>query len=198
MERGKIMSNRIITISREFGSGGRTIGRMTAEKLGIPCYDQEIIEKIAEETGMLKSYVESNVEDVQGGWLSVLAGRDYYGHSLQDDLHAAQTKVIRGLADKSSCVIIGRCADSILSDYDNILKVFIHASMEKRVEWVLKQYGETEQDPVQRLKEKDKKRKAYYQLYSDRKWGAMENYHIALDSGVLGVERCAEILVQLF
>ena len=192
------MSNRIITISREFGSGGRTIGRMTAEKLGIPCYDQEIIEKIAEETGMLKSYVESNVEDVQGGWLSVLAGRDYYGHSLQDDLHAAQTKVIRGLADKSSCVIIGRCADSILSDYGNILKVFIHASMEKRVEWVLKQYGETEQDPVQRLKEKDKKRKAYYQLYSDRKWGAMENYHIALDSGVLGVERCAEILVQLF
>ncbi|MBR5108974.1 MAG: cytidylate kinase-like family protein [Clostridia bacterium] len=192
------MSNRIITISREFGSGGRTIGRMAAEKLGIPCYDQEIIEKIAEETGMLKSYVESNVEDVQGGWLSILAGRDYYGHSLQDDLHTAQTKVIRELADKSACVIIGRCADSILSDYDNLLKVFIHASMEKRVEWVLKQYGETEQDPIQRLKEKDKKRKAYYQLYSDHKWGAMENYHVALDSGVLGVERCAEIIVQLF
>ena len=71
-----VMSNRIITISREFGSGGRSIGRMAAEKLGIPCYDQEIIEKITEETGMLKSYVESNVEDVQGGWLSVLAGRD--------------------------------------------------------------------------------------------------------------------------
>ena len=123
-----VMSNRIITISREFGSGGRSIGRMAAEKLGIPCYDQEIIEKITEETGMLKSYVESNVEDVQGGWLSVLAGRDYYGHSLQDDLHAAQTKVIRELADKGPCVIIGRCADSILEDYANVLKVFIHAS----------------------------------------------------------------------
>ena len=197
-ERGSSMSNRIITISREFGSGGRTIGRMAAEKLGIPCYDQEIIEKITEETGMLKSYVESNVEDVQGGWLSVLAGRDYYGHSLQDDLHAAQTKVIRELADKGPCVIIGRCADSILDDYDNVLKVFIHASMEKRAERIVHQYGETAEDPVHRLKEKDKKRKAYYQLYSDRKWGAMENYHVALDSGVLGLERCAEIIVQLF
>ena len=198
MKGGTDMGNRIITISREFGSGGRTIGRMAAEKLGIPCYDQEIIEKITEETGMLKSYVESNVEDVQGGWLSVLAGRDYYGHSLQDDLHAAQTKVIRELADKGPCIIIGRCADSILDDYDNVLKVFIHASMEKRAERIVHQYGETTEDPVQRLKEKDKKRKAYYQLYSDRKWGAMENYHVALDSGVLGLERCAEIIVQLF
>ena len=188
------MSNRIITISREFGSGGRTIGRMAAEKLGIPCYDQELIDKI----GMLKSYVESNVEDVQGGWLSVLAGRDYYGHSLQDDLHAAQTKVIRGLADKGPCVIIGRCADSILEDYANVLKVFIHASMEKRAERIVHQYGETAEDPIQRLKDKDKKRKAYYQLYSDRKWGAIENYHVALDSGELGLEKCAEILVQLF
>ena len=195
---GTGMGNRIITISREFGSGGRTIGRMAAEKLGIPCYDQEIIEKITEETGMLKSFVESNVEDVQGGWLSVLAGRDYYGHSLQDDLHAAQTKVIRELADKGSCVIIGRCADSILEEYDNVLKVFIHASMEKRAERIVHQYGETAEDPVQRLKDKDKKRKAYYQLYSDRKWGAMENYHVALDSGALGLERCAEIIVQLF
>ena len=149
------MGNRIITISREFGSGGRTIGRMAAEKLGIPCYDQ-------------------------------------------DDLHAAQTKVIRELADKGPCVIIGRCADSILEDYDNVLKVFIHASIEKRAERIVHQYGETTEDPVQRLKEKDKKRKAYYQLYSDRKWGAMENYHVALDSGALGLERCAEIIVQLF
>ena len=192
-ERGTDMGNRIITISREFGSGGRTIGRMAAEKLGIPCYDQEIIEKITEETGMLKSY-----EDVQGGWLSVLAGRDYYGHSLQDDLHAAQTKVIRELADKGPCVIIGRCADSILEGHADLLKVFIHASMEKRAERIVNQYGETPEDPVQRLKDKDKKRKAYYQLYSDRKWGAMENYHIALDSGALGLERCAEIVVQLF
>ena len=192
------MSNRIITISREFGSGGRTIGRLVAQKLCIPCYDHELIDKITEESGLLKSFVESNVEDAQGGWFSFMAGRDFYGHSLQDDLYLAQTKVIRELADKGPCVIIGRCADSILEDYDNVLKVFIHASIEKRAERIVHQYGETTEDPVHRLKEKDKKRKAYYQLYSDRKWGAMENYHVALDSGALGLERCAEIIVQLF
>jgi len=192
------MSNRIITISREFGSGGRTIGKMAADMLGIPCYDQELIDKIAEETGMLKSFVEANVEDVQGGWLSMVAGRDFYGHSLQDDLHAAQTKVIRELADKESCIIIGRCADSILEDYSDLLKVFIHASLEKRAERIVHQYGERTEDPIQRLKEKDKKRKAYYQLYSDRKWGAMENYHVALDSGELGLEKCARIIVGLY
>ena len=192
------MSNRIITISREFGSGGRTIGRMAAEKLGIPCYDQELIDKIAEESGLIKSYVESNVEDVQGGWLSMVAGRDFYGHSLQDDLYRAQTKVIRELAEQGPCIIIGRCADSILENYDNLLTVFIHASMEKRAERIVNQYGERTEDPYQRLKEKDKKRKAYYQLYSDRKWGAMENYHVALDSGALGLEKCADIIVSLY
>ena len=192
------MSHRVITISREFGSGGRTIGRMAAEKLGIPCYDQELIEKIAEESGFMKTYVEANAEEVQGGWFSFAAGRDFYGHSIQDDLHLAQTKVIRDLASQGPCVIIGRCADSILSDYDNLLKVFIHASLEKRAERIVNQYGERTEDPVQRLKEKDKKRKAYYQLYSDRKWGAMENYHVALDSGVLGLEKCAEIIASLY
>lgn len=192
------MSNRIITISREFGSGGRTIGKLVAEKVGIPCYDHELIDRIAEESGMLKSFVESNAEETQGGWFSLLAGRDFYGHSLQDDLYLAQTKVIRDLAEKESCVIIGRCADSILSDHDNVLKVFIHASPEKRAERIRSQYGEILDDPFQRLKEKDKRRKAYYQLYSDREWGAMKNYHIALDSGELGLERCAEIIAGLY
>ena len=192
------MSNRIITISREFGSGGRTIGRLVAQKLGIPCYDHELIDKITEESGLLKTFVESNVEDAQGGWFSFMAGRDYFGHSLQDDLYLAQTKVIRDLADKGPCVFIGRCADSILGDYDNVLKVFIHAPVEKRAERILKQYGEILDDPIAQLKDKDKRRKAYYQLYSDRKWGAMKNYHVALDSSVLGLERCAEIIASLY
>ena len=192
------MSNRIITISREFGSGGRTIGRLVAQKLGIPCYDHELIDKITEESGLLKSFVESNVEDAQGGWFSFMAGRDFYGHSLQDDLYLAQTKVIRELADKGPCVIIGRCADSILGDYDNVLKVFIHAAIEKRAERVKQQYGDILDDPIAQLKDKDKRHKAYYQLYSDRKWGAMKNYHVALDSGVLGLERCAEIIASLY
>ena len=193
----KRMSRKIITISREFGSGGRTIGRMAAEKLGIPCYDQELIDKIAEESGLVKAYVEENSENVTGGWLSFTAGRDIYGHSLQDDLNRAQSKVIREVAEQGPCVIIGRCADYILDDRDDLLKVFIHASMEKRAERIVNQYGEAAEGPVQRLKEKDKKRKAYYQLYTDRKWGDVANYHITLDSGVLGLETCAEIIAKL-
>ena len=192
------MSNRIITVSREFGSGGRTIGRMVAQKLGIPCYDHELIDKITEESGFLKSFVESNAEDAQGGWFSLLAGRDFYGHSLQDDLYLAEAKVIRELAEKESCVIVGRSADCILADHDNVLKVFIHASIEKRAERARTQYGLQIDNPEQFLKEKDKRRKAYYQLYCDRKWGATRNYHIALDSGELGLERCAEIIASLY
>ena len=189
--------SKIVTISREFGSGGRTIGRMTAEKLGVPCYDQELIDRIAEESGLLRAYVEENSENVSGGWLSFTAGRDFYGHSLQDDLIHAQTKVIREIADKGPCVFIGRCADYILDGRKDVLKVFIHASMEKRAERIVNQYGERIEDPVQRLKEKDKKRKAYYQLYTDRKWGSLKNYHLTLDSGTLGLETCAEIIAQL-
>ena len=189
--------SKIVTISREFGSGGRTIGRMAAEKLGVPCYDQELIDKIAEESGLIRAYVEENSENVAGGWLSFTAGRDFYGHSLQDDLTRAQTKVIREIAEKGPCVLIGRCADYILDDREDLLKVFIHASMEKRAERIVHQYGERAEDPFQRLKDKDKKRKAYYQLYTDRKWGDLNNYHLALDSGVLGLETCADIIAQL-
>ena len=192
------MSYRIITISREFGSGGRTVGRMAAEKLGIPCYDQELIDRIAQESGIVKSYVEEKSENIEGGWLSFAVGRDFYGHSLQDDLFRVQTRVIRELAERESCVIIGRCSDYILKDFDGLLTVFIHASMEKRAERIVSQYGEGDRDPMARLREKDKKRRAYYQLYTDRQWGAVENYHLALDSGVLGLERCARVIADLF
>ena len=192
------MSHRIITISREFGSGGRTVGRMAAEKLGIPCYDQELIDRISAETGLMKPYVEEKSENIEGGWLSFMAGRDFYGHSMQDDLFLAQSKVIQELAEKGSCILVGRCSDYILKDFDNVLTVFIHASMDKRAERIVNQYGERAEDPFARLRDKDKKRKAYYQLYTDREWGAMGNYHLALDSGILGLERCADIIVSLY
>ena len=195
------MKKRIITIGREFGSGGRTIGRMVAERLGIPCYDQELIEKLAEESGLSKDYIRDESEYAShSSWTAVAFSsvRSMGVPSNQDYLWAIQRKIILQLGEKENCVIVGRCADSILEGHADLLKVFIHASMEKRAERIVNQYGETPEDPVQRLKDKDKKRKAYYQLYSDRKWGAMENYHIALDSGALGLERCAEIIVQLF
>ena len=194
------MSNRIITISREFGSGGRTIGKEVANRLGIPCYDQELIDKIAEESGLSKEFIKEQGEyAVSGNFLnSVISGRDFYGHSYQDDIWIMQRKIILDLAQKESCVIIGRCADRILREHADLLTVFIHASMEKRIERITRVYGESSETPEKRLRDKDKRRKAYYQLYTDAEWGNVRNYHIALDSGVLGIEKCADIIVQLY
>ena len=194
------MSNRIITISREFGSGGRTIGKEVAERLGIPCYDQEIIDKIAEESGLAKEFIKECGEYASSSswWQSVSTGRDYYGHSQQDDLWRMQTRVILDLAEKGPCVIVGRCADYILRNRADCLTVFIHASMAKRAERIVNVYGESNEEPEKRLHDKDKRRKAYYEMYTDTKWGAARNYHIALDSGTLGIEKCVDIIVQLY
>ena len=165
------MSRDIITISREFGSGGRNIGKETAGKLGIPCYDAELIEKMAEESGFSKEYIASREEYALGKGLfaHVFADRDYYGHSYQDELWKIQNQVILELAKKSSCVIVGRCADYILRGKADCLRVFIYADMESRAKRIVKQYGETDVSPEKRLKDKDKCRAAYYQFYTDMK-----------------------------
>lgn len=195
------MSNRIITISREFGSGGRTIGREAAEKLGIPCYDSELIEKIAQESGLAKEYIADKGEYApHGSWLAnaFSSGRSYNGTSTQDYLWSVQRQVICDLAEKESCVIVGRCADYLLQDSQNCLKVFIHASMEKRAARIVRVYGEREDSPEKRLRDKDKKRKSFYQFYTDMEWGKAQNYHVSLDSGELGIEKCVEIIAGLY
>ena len=193
------MNYQVITISRQFGSGGRTIGRELAKKLDIPCYDQELIEKIALESGFAQDYVAARGEDAShGNWLaSALSDRDFNGHSKEDRLWAAQRQVILELPKQGPCVIVGRCADAILQENASCLTAFIHASIEKRVERIVQQYGERTDTPERRLKDKDKRRSTYYQFYTGRKWGAVENYHIALDSGELGLDLCIQILTQL-
>ena len=192
------MSNRIITISREFGSGGRTIGRMVAEKLGIPCYDAELIDQIAIESGYAVEYIKEEGEDVTGGWLSTLFADRSMGLTNQDKLWNVQSRVIKELAGKGPCVIVGRCADYILRERTDCLNVFIFASLEKRAERIVKEYGERAETPEQRLKDKDKRRAAYYRFYTDLKWGKAQNYHICLDSGTLGIEKCVDIICGLY
>ena len=194
------MANRIMTISREFGSGGRTIGKEVAARLGIPCYDAELIEKIAGESGFSKEYVAEWEEATVSGSLfaHAFADRDYSGHSFQDDLWAIQNKIILELAQKGSCVIVGRCADYILRGKADCLRVFIHSDMESRAKRIVEQYGERGETPQKRLKDKDKRRAAYYQYYTDMKWGAVENYDVTLNSGVLGIEKCVDTLEKLF
>lgn len=194
------MSNKVITISREFGSGGRTVGKMVAEKLGIPCYDQEIIQKIAEESGYCEDFVAEHSEHAAyGNWLSnAFAFRDYYGNSIQDKIWFAQLKTIVELANKGPCVIVGRCADFILKETADCLKVFIHADPKARAERIVEQYGESSQAPERRLKDKDKRRAAYYQMYTDQKWGDNKNYDIALSTSSLGIDTCVDIIVELY
>ena len=195
------MKHRIITIGREFGSGGRTIGKEVAERLGIPCYDQEIIEKLAEESGLSKDYIKTESEYAShSNWAAAAFSsiRSYGVPSNQDYLWAIQRKIILEIAEKESCVIVGRCADAILEDSHDLLKVFIHASFDKRRERIVSKYGETEVPSDRRLKEKDKRRALYYQFYTDREWGAVENYHLILDSGELGIEKCVDIVASLY
>lgn len=192
------MGNRIITISREFGSGGRTIGRKVAEKLGIPCYDAELIQKIAEESGYAAEYIKEEGEYAAGGWLAPFLSDRSTGLTNQDKLWHIQQKIILDLVEKGPCVIVGRCADFILNGKADCLNVFIHASMKYRGERIVKEYGEREETPEQRLKDKDKRRAAYHRFYTDMKWGHAQNYHLCLDSGELGIEKCVDILTSLY
>lgn len=193
------MNKKIITISREFGSGGRTVGKLTAERLGIACYDQSLIEELSAKSGFTKEYIAEKSEYAShGGWLAnAFADRSVDGYSNQDYIWFIQRKIILELAEKGPCVIVGRCADYILKEHD-CLKVFIHASMEKRAQRIVEQYGERDDSPMKRLKDKDKRRAAYYQFYTDMNWGDVHNYHISLDSGELGIDQCVELITHLY
>lgn len=192
------MKNRVITISREFGSGGRTIGKKTAEALGIPCYDQELIQKIAAESGFHESYVQDAAEDSTGGFLASAFAHHPQGHSNADYLWKIQYKIITELAQKGPCVIVGRCADYILRDTADCLRVFIHADPAFRTDRIVRVYGEREESPQQRIRDKDKRRAAYHRFYTDMKWGHAQNYDLTLNSGTLGIDRCVQIITQLY
>ena len=194
------MSERILTISREFGSGGRTVGRMAATALHIPCYDQEILEELAKKSGFTQGYIREQGEyAAHAGWLSnALASRFSDGLTSQDRLWALQRELILELAEKGPCVIVGRCADFILREKADCLTAFIHADMAFRAKRIVEVYGQRQDSPEKRLQDKDRRRAAYYQFYTDTRWGQARNYHIALDSGVLGIDRCAELLAELY
>ena len=155
------MKNRVITISREFGSGGRTIGKMVAQELGIPCYDAEIIQAIAQESGFSEGYIREAGEYTPGGVFANVFSNRVYGPTNEDYLWTIQYQIITELARKGSCVIVGRCADYILRDTADCLKVFVHADLNFRAKRIVEVYGERDASPEQRLKDKDKRRAAY-------------------------------------
>ncbi len=197
------MEKKIITISREFGSGGRTIGHQVAEALGIPFYDKELVEQVALESGFAPKFVEEHGEHSPSGSIFSYAFAHQGVHGVMNGLSTAdflwniQCSVILQLAEQGPCVIVGRNADYILKDRPDVLHAFIHASKEFRADRIVRLYGESEKSPMARLNEKDKRRKVNYQHYTGRSWGQAHNYDICLDSALIGIENCTEILVKL-
>ena len=192
------MSFKIITISREFGSGGRFIGEQIAQKCGIEFYDKKIIEHVAKELGISEQSVANQGEYAPAGSIFSYAfvGRDITGVSLSDQIFNIQQKLIKDIAQKEPCVIVGRCADYILSDRDDVLNVFIHGDMPEKVQRICKLYNVAEADAAKMITETDKRRRTNYNFYTDQKWGMASNYSLSLNSSQLGYERCEEIILE--
>ena len=200
-----MMSKRVITISREFGAGGHTLGKLVADRLSIPFYDQEIIDRAVADTGFSPDFVREAGEYastthsflfnlILSHSVTVAPGGEL---SNYDKIYIAQARTIQELAEKSPCVIVGRCADYILRERDDCLRVYIHASPEYRQKRVLEQYGEIEGKTIaERLEEKDKKRSLYYKHYTDRDWGDVKNYHLAIDTSAIPLEMAAGWIID--
>ncbi len=192
------MSKKIITISREFGSGGRFIGEEVAKKLGMKYYDRDIIGQIAEKSGFSPEYIQENAElsPKKGLFAYAFAGRDITGKSVEDMVYEVQRKVILEIAEKESCVIIGRNADFIINDRDDVLNVFIHGDKAEKVKRICKLYNVTEADALKMMVDIDKRRMTNYRFYTDRKWGMAGNYTLSLNSSELGYDMCEKIIMD--
>lgn len=192
------MEKRIITISREFGSGGRFIGEEVAKKLGVAYYDKDIIGKIAEQSGLSPEYIQENAElsPKKGLFAYAFSGRDITGKSVGDMVYEAQRKIIMEIAEKESCVIIGRNADFILKDRNDVLNVFIHGDMPEKTQRIIDLYNVEEKEAVKMMADTDKRRMTNYNFYTEQKWGKASNYTLCLNSSQLGFDRCERIIME--
>lgn len=195
------MSINIITISREYGSGGRLIGKTVAEKLGWKFLDREIIETAARESGLSEKFIEQSGEYASATTsllfnLSVGNNPDGGMMSLYNEVFNVQREIICKAADEGKCVIVGRCADYILHDRTDCMNVFIYASTEKRANRIVAVYGDDAKNPEKRLKEKDKKRRVYCRNFTGQEWGEPHNYQLCIDSGFYGIDKSAKIIAE--
>lgn len=190
----------VITIEREYASGGREIGQKLAERLQIPYYGREILQMAAERIGAKPEYIEHMDETAPNSLLfslytmSSAAPFDATTVSPESALHQAESQIIRELAAEGPCVMVGRCAGAILRERPNVLRVFIHADTEARRRRAADVYGQKKRpiDPI--LRKYDKRRANYYSFYSAQKWDSRSEYHLMLDSSQLGIDRCVDIL----
>ena len=196
------MDHYVITIARGYGSGGKTIGKMLSEKLDIPFYDRELLRMASDNSGIHERLFGQADERVKPG-LRKPFGKVYKGDLLppesddfvsDDNLFNYQAKIIKELADTRSCVIVGRCADFILQDRPNVVKLFVHAPFESCVKTVMDMYALPQKEAEKKIQDTDRHRSAYYKYYTRRNWDNAQNYDLCLNSAELGFDKCVEIV----
>lgn len=179
---------KVITVSRQFGSGGREFSIKLAKELGIPFYDKDLISMAAQDSNLSEEFLRHYEESAPSLFSRTLYS--YYQMPMTDQIYIAQSNLIKRLAAEGPCVIVGRCADAIL---DDSIKIYIHAPLEKRIKRkIAMDIGVPAEKMEEHVKATDKKRKKYYEYYTDKKWGMAENHHLCLDSGLVGVDGCVE------
>ena len=187
----------VITIGRQYGSAGRQIGRALAEELGIKCYDKELLDRAAKDSGMCQeptnSFLYSLVMDTYSFGYSSSAFSDM---PINQKVFLAQFETIKKIASEGPCIMIGRCADYALADFDNCLSVFIHASLETRIRRIAKLYDLTDAKAKDKIQEADKKRSSYYNYYTSKKWGDVDSYDLSIDSGKMGIDGTIELILK--
>ena len=195
----------IITIGREYGSGGRQIGEALAKRLGISYYDKKIITLAAEKSGLSREFIESNEQRVRSGLVHSLAASAAYHNGffsgqylpLSESIFISQAQVIRDIAEKESAVIVGRCADYILAERENTINVFIHAPMEARIKRIMALHNLDEAAAIKEINISDKERGNHYFRYTDLKWGKAQNYDVCINSALMGIEKTVEMLAAV-
>ena len=198
------MDNVVITIGRQYGSGGKTVGEMLADRLGVHFYNKELMKLASEDSGISEALFVNADEKVKNTRLFKIAQNVYSGELIPpesddftstDNLFNYQAKIIRKLAEEESCVIVGRCADFVLKDYDNVLSVFVHAPHDFCMEQAAKKHSMSARELDKFIQKTDKHRAEYYKYHTGREWTDARNYDLCLDSSKLGFERCVEEII---
>lgn len=190
----------IITISRQYGSGGRFVAKKLAERLGVPYYDNELITLAARESGYSEAIFEKAEQLSTHSFLYSLSmfgsAEGIYGLPLSDKVYIAQSEIIKKVANSGPCVIVGRCSDYVLKEYDNLINFFIYSDVKHKIERAVKYYNINPEKAASELKNKDKKRAAYYNYYTSQRWGEAENYHLSLNCDAVGIDAAVDVLEQ--
>ncbi len=194
----------VITIERQYGSGGRDVGHKVAELMGAKCYDQDLIVMAAQRSGINEEALARADEEASSSLLYTLAmgASMIYTNTtpmavpINDALFIAQSEIIRELSESENCVIVGRCADYILRDHDKLVKVFVQGEMPERVARIMARAGITEGEAKDRIAKKDKKRASYYNYYTGGKWGKPDNYNLIVSTSKIGVDGAAKLIVD--